>query len=384
VLVIRAQCNSVRSSTFRRAAGVIALCLFVGAALGEDAASLFARAQARERAGDLAAAERLYRQVIRIDPRSAEALANLGVVLARQQKYAAAIEQYSRALAIKPALVSLRLILGLALLNSGRAATAVDEIQAYLKSEPGDRRAQQLLANALLESDRYSEAARAFEGLLPGDPGVHLGLGAAYARLGRREDAEQQFRLALSAGDTAAVQLAIGQAYLAANDFDRAIAALKRAVELAPKLPGLHFALGSGYWKQQRVSEALAEWRAELAVDPNSFEAGFALGAALIETRQETEGERQLRSALALRPDHAPTLYYLGRVLWKRGDIRGVKFLEESVGLDPSNRAAHYLLARAYKQQGRDAAAARHFAAVEDLSRRQVAEEVDIIESATK
>lgn len=376
----RVQCSLVRSWNFR----ICVCCLLAAAACAQDTSTLFRQAQSREQAGDLKAAERLYMAVLRADPGSAEAAANLGVVLARQQKYADAIQHYLKALALKPSLVALHINVGLALLKSGQPQRAIGEFQAYLTTYPDDRRARQLLANALLESDEYHDAARTFEALLPGDASVHLGLGAAYARIGKRAEAEQQFALALADGDTAAVQLAIGQAYLGINDFERAGTALHRALALDARTPGLHFALGSSHWKQQRIREAISEWRTELDLDPNSFEANFALGAALVEKKDDMEGEQRLRRAMALRPDHGPTLYYLGRVLWKRNDVRGLRLLEKSVKLDAGNRAAHYLLARAYKRRGDEQAAARHFAIVENLGRMQVEQDIDIVQSATK
>lgn len=348
----------------------------------QDARALFEQAQASERAGDLTAAERLYRQVTQRDPASAEAHANLGVVLASQQKFAAAIEHYRRALRIKPALDPLRINLGLALLKSGQARQAARELGQYIDAHPDDRRARQLLANALLESDQYEQAARHYQELLPSDDlSIRLGLGAAYTRLGRRAEAERLFSEVAMAENSAAVQLAIGQAYLAVNDLASAEEALKRAAALDPKLPGLHFALGSARWKRQQSAEAIAEWQQELKTDPGNFEASFALGAALAESNESDTAEPHLKKARALRPAHGPTLYYLAKIAWKRRSPEAAILLKESVKLDPSNRPAHYLLAQIYKAQGNTQAAARELAVVQDLARKQVQDDIDILEN---
>jgi tetratricopeptide (TPR) repeat protein len=348
----------------------------------KTAAELFRTAQVLEKQGDMAAAERLYRRVLALDPRSAEAAANLGVVLVRQGRYQESIRQYQRALRLKPELYALHLNLGLALLHLGQPRQAAMQFEAYLKRQPGDRRARQLLATALLESDQYERAAHLYEQLLPGDASVHLGLGAAYARLGRREEAEREFGAALGDGESPAALLAIGHAYLAWNDFARAESTLLRAAQLDPRLSGLHFALGACYWKQQRTEKAIEHWRQEAQLDPNSFEANFVLGAALVEAKQDSAAEPYLRKAVRLRPQHGLSLYYLGRVLWKRGDLEGLRLLARSVELEPENRAAHYLLARAYQQRGQKTRAARHFAALDELVRRKVSEDIDIVAGA--
>ena len=192
------------------------------------------------------------------------------------------------------------------------------------------------------------------------------------------------FEVVLREDNSAPVQLAIGQAYLAANDFTSASEAFERARKLDPHLPGLHFAIGASFWKQQRAADAIAAWREELKTEPGSFETNFALGAALVERSRFGEGERRLSAARSLRPDHAPTLYYLGRIAWKRRGPEALTLVRRSVELDGSNRAARYLLAQIYTARGWKQAAAREFAAVRALSNRQVDEDVDILSSARK
>ncbi|MFN0100907.1 MAG: tetratricopeptide repeat protein [Bryobacteraceae bacterium] len=344
--------------------------------------ALFEKAQARERASDWPGAERLYASVIAADPNSAEAYANLGVVLAKQQRFAPAIDRYRSALRLKPQLTALHINLGLALLKTSQPALAAVEFQAFLARNPQDPRARQLFATALLEADQYSSAATEFEKLLPSDDlAVRLGLATAYARLNRRGDAEALFAGVLQKEKSPAVQLAVGQAYLAANDFDAAQAALERALALDAKLPGGHFTLGAIFWKRQMPGEAIGHWKRELELDAVHFESCFAVGAALVENNKLGEAEPYLVRSRGLRPAHAPTLYYLGRIFWKTGRT-AAPLLEESVKLDPGNRAAHFLLAQIYKAQGNTSAAARELAAVKELAGQRVQEEIDILEKA--
>jgi len=70
--------------TFR----LVALSLFLARGLtASDPQALFEKARALELSGDWAAAEAAYREYLRHTPASPEALTNLGVVLAQQQKY---------------------------------------------------------------------------------------------------------------------------------------------------------------------------------------------------------------------------------------------------------------------------------------------------------
>ncbi len=360
------------------------LLLFLGSAVGAaDARALFEKARALEQAGDWGAAESAYRACLRQDPDSAEALSNLGVVLAKQEKYDGAIDAYRRALRLKPGLAQVRLNLGLAYYKLGNRRSAIAQFERYLQNDPQNRQVRQLLATALLESDRYEEAAKLFESLMPSDdPSVRLGLAIAYVRLKRTADAQPLMEEFTRNESSAPVQLALGQAYLGINDFENAGARFGRALELDPSLKSAHFYLGAMHWKQQDMDGAISEWRLELERDAGSFEALFALGAALAEKGDAAEAEALLTKARGMRPEHAPTLFYLGKLAWKQRRASAMALLERSVKMDPDNRAAHFLLAQVYREQGRAEDAARELRVVRALSARGVQEDIDIVQGA--
>jgi len=160
------------------------LAVAAGLLAATDDRALFEKARALEQTGDLAGAEAAYRALLKLNPGSAEALGNLGVVLAGQAKYDAAVEVYRRALRLRPALAALHLNLGLAYYKAEKREPAIEQFRLYLKKDPSNRQARQLLATALLETDRFHEAAEVFESLMPAeDFSIRLGLAAASVRV---------------------------------------------------------------------------------------------------------------------------------------------------------------------------------------------------------
>ena len=136
-------CNLRLSLTFR----LVALSLFLARGLtASDPQALFEKARALELSGDWAAAEAAYREYLRHTPASPEALSNLGVVLAQQQKYDEAVRFYRRALRLRPSLLQIHLNIGLACYKAGKPSAAVDHFNAYLRHDPMSRQARQLLA----------------------------------------------------------------------------------------------------------------------------------------------------------------------------------------------------------------------------------------------
>lgn len=354
-------------------------CLYPGAP-ASDFQMLFEKGRACEQAADWACAEASYRACLELQPAAAEALSNLGVVLAHQGKFDAAIAAYVRTLRLRPSLTPVRVNLGLAYYKTGRLAAAIREFRLYLAKDPGNRQTRQLLATALLESDQYAEAAEAYKSLLPGgDLSIRLGLAIAYARLKRVDESERLLDAFLADPNSAASRLALGQAYLAANDFERSEQAFRAALQLEPSLAGAHFGLGAVRWKQQDEEGAIEEWRAELNTDPANFEAVFALGATIAVKGDLAEARTLLERARSMRSGDAATLYHLARIDWKEHRPGALELLEKSVRLDPKNRQARYLLAQVYRAQGRDADAAREFDMVRRLSAQDLGRDEDVL-----
>ena len=121
-------------------------------ALVRDAQSLIRTANERLAAGDRAGAERLYREVLRLDPDSYDAHLNLGVLhgLAdRNREAAAALE---RAIEIDPERADAHALLTIAYIRTGRAEEGLRQLEKALELDPDHPRAREILRS--LSGDR--------------------------------------------------------------------------------------------------------------------------------------------------------------------------------------------------------------------------------------
>src|SRR6266545_4798481 len=130
-------------------------------------AQTFEEAAALHQAGKLADAERAYRAVIRRGGAGAEVWANLGALLARQDRFDEAVEAYRKALEMAPQLAKVRLNLGLAYFKADRFEPAGQEFSAYLAADPGNRQALQLRAMCALEMEKFEDAVAGYLALMP-------------------------------------------------------------------------------------------------------------------------------------------------------------------------------------------------------------------------
>lgn len=147
-----------------------------------------AAAMRHHQAGRLVEAERLYLQVLTVEPGNLQALTLSGAIAHLTGRHDCAVERFSRALAISEQ-PDLHYNLGLARWALGQRKDAIAHWSRALALNPHFAPAHMNLGNALREEGRLPEAIghlrRAAE--LQPSPFVHNNLGLALASLGDRE-----------------------------------------------------------------------------------------------------------------------------------------------------------------------------------------------------
>jgi hypothetical protein len=110
-----------------------------------------------------------------------------------------------------------------------------------------------------------------------------------------------------------------------------------------------------------RFSDAVAALERAVELAPERRAAVLSLGLLYAEIGPAARAERSLTQALALDPNDAETHAALGSVYCSQGDLkRGRAHAEQALALDPGVLTAHQNLARIAARQGREAEAKQH------------------------
>jgi Flp pilus assembly protein TadD len=109
-------------------------------------------------AGNLAEAERIYRQILTVDPRHADSLHLLGVIAFHAGRADASRELIQKAIAINPAVPEYHSNLGNVLKAFGDVENAIASYRQALALRPEFADAQYNLGNAFLNDERLEEA----------------------------------------------------------------------------------------------------------------------------------------------------------------------------------------------------------------------------------
>ncbi len=203
----------------------------------------------------------------------------------------------------------------------------------------------------LLDAGRLSAAVSALSratDLDPREAASHQALGRTLLRLGRVAEAAQSLSLATTLRDDAAAYHDLGVALHQQGLHAEAIAAYRRAVELAPEMADAHVGLGRLLEASGEDEEAAQCFRRAAATTPDPEAAGLNLAHALMLEEDFPGAEGRLRHALEHNPHNGTLTKSLGDVLARQGRFtEASEAFDRALDLNPRSAAAHYAVIEA-------------------------------------
>jgi tetratricopeptide (TPR) repeat protein len=266
-------------------------------------------------------------------------------------------------------------------LQLGDNAAALPILTRLVATNPKEPALRRLLAQALVANRQPQEAVQALEeahAAVPDDVETSFALATGYLRIKKVDAADALFKQVIAARPIPQTYVLIGRAYRDAAQYDRARAALEKALAMDPRVRHAHFYLGTVAVMREgvvRVEEAIVEFRKELKLAPDDPLVNLRLGMALVEAHREQEALPALQIA-ARAPDAGwQAFQYLGRCQLALGDApNAVISLRKAVDLSAKLPVQshignlHYQLALALRQAGDAKAADAEFAAASAMA----------------
>lgn len=243
------------------------------------------RGIALHRSGDLAGAERHYREQLALEPDNPDALHLLGLVVYRAGDLGEAQALIKRALARDPGNPVFLGNLGNAQKDAGDAGAAMASYRAALDIDPRAAGSRNNLGTLLMAAGRLDEAIACFRAVLAHAPDhvrAWFNLGVAAARQGRAQDAVEALRHAVALqADFAAAWGELGLALQSLGRIDEAVDAFRRRVERSPQSAAAHADLALARHRAGELVAARASYERALALDADALEVRCNLCALL-------------------------------------------------------------------------------------------------------
>jgi tetratricopeptide (TPR) repeat protein len=314
----------------------------------------FSAAQTFQLAGDLEHAESEYRQVLTL------ALQRLGDLAAAEKGDSPeASHLLEEAVEGQPDYVEARVDLATVYFQQGKLDQAKAQASEAIKTDPRNARALHLRGNIAFAQGHFAEAAEDLHTAmgLQGDFETAYSLALAYLSLHKLAEATLLFDEVLNdMGSTPQLHVLLGRAYRETGYLEHAIREFKKAIELDPRYPRVHYYLALAYLAQgekERFPEARALFEQELAINPKEFYSTYFLGIIHLEEREFPAAEDYLQRALRLQPDNPDPLLYLGQTYFETNHIQwALEALKRCVDLTTDPTRNNYQISKAYSMMG--------------------------------
>ncbi len=179
----------------------------------------------------------------------------------------------------------------------------------------------------------YVNAAKDLEAAIrlePGDFRTHNGLGFALMKLGRVDEAIEQYRRSIELNPThPEAYNYLGEALTGKGAVLEATLQFEKAAETAPDSAAIHKNLGMLYASLQLPKKAVHHFRKAVEASPGDADARRDLGHALADNGDMSGAKRELVQAVNQSGGKDPlALHLLGRVYGELGDLKAAEQTE--------------------------------------------------------
>ena len=371
------------------------------------------QANSYDHAGQIQDAERLYNDILQIEPKHPEANHNLAKLLIQKDQVQAALPLFLNALESKPNSILFWLgyintliyleqyeeannILEQGRLN-GLVDSAFDQLEAFLRSKaqvdhdsPTPLQIESVMG--LYSQGKIEEALESLNLLIkqyPGDPVLYNFKGTCCYIRNQKNESIDNFKKALGLKpDYAEAHYNIGNVFHFTGVLDAAIKSYERALKIKPNYPEVSNNLGFIFDKTGEHETAIIHYRKAISdrpdfveaynnlglsyrnlgqldlsvltfehaleIAPNYPEAHSNLGLSLYDLGQLDDAITHYHQALKLKPDFAEVYNRLGTSYNYLNEFnKAITSYEEAIKLDPNHFDAYSNLANVLSEQGK-------------------------------
>jgi protein O-GlcNAc transferase len=308
--------------------------------------------------GKLGDAERLFKTVLRAEPKHVGALNLIGVVLMQSGRFAEAEDYFCLALQQNAHSDATLYNYGLVLKALNRPAEAFEQFGKALRINASVAETWNNRGTALNDLKRHEEAIADFDKALALSPRYADALynkGKSLAALGRCEAAFAAFEAALAINsDLAEAWLGRGKMLLERDKHKQALESFDRALALKPDLVEAWLGRANLLFALRRYSDAASAYDRALAFKPEPAQAWAGSGKIAFEHKRYDDAFSAYDRALKLDPSFAEAWVGRGSVSFERQQFDdALADYEKAVSLKPDLAAGLLLIGNVHLEQKR-------------------------------
>ena len=311
------------------------------------------RGQAALKANDQQLAATEFRSVLKLDPANVEAHANLGVMAFFHGDCNGAEDEFRAALRTAPTLIKAQALLSICERRLGQPTAQADMQGAFTKLDDAKMKTQvgMELADDYYQQGQLEETVGVLHELLNLNPdNVDI---LFFAQRVYSELADNTLnKLAVLAPGSARMEQLIAEKLINAGDLKDATEHYEKALQIDPKLPGMHFELAETMMESspndaRTQAFATKELQIAIQVDGDSARVECELGRIAMLQSQTDQALAHYKRAYELNSkDTQAQMGLAGALEMQENHEQAAAYLRMAIASDPFNATAHYRLSQ--------------------------------------
>lgn len=309
-------------------------------------------------AGKQADANRRIQEVLKINPRSTEALVLSGRMTLAKRNGKDAVQAFRTVLHDQPELATVHFLLGQAYQVTGEINLAKESLEQAIALYPGQVDAHRALVGLEAQSGRPQQARARLDDLLKQRPddlvALDMLMNLDLVTKNWTQAAHTLERLKSISKDSVVVSMAEGRLREAQGQLDQAAQAYERATVLAPNEPEPLLSLLKVEIAQTHTDQTKARLEALVAAQPDHLFGHGLLGEVLAMTGHPKEADSQFKEATMVNPKWiTPWLDWGNLWLAQKLPDQAVQVIQAGLTVNQDSEELYMLLALAHTVNGR-------------------------------
>lgn len=291
---------------------------------------------------DLTEAGKVVDAMLRIAPNNLIVILHRAIIQFLEGKFEDAKTNADRVLARVPDQSQAMVVSGFSAYHLGQFEQARRHLEAHVNSNPQDQMSRMILGATLL---RLGQAEKAYE--IVGSPDIEVPDHGAYLSVllesalasGNRAAALDYLeRLAEKSPEDAGLQGRLGTVRLQGGDFDGAVSAFNKAIELAPDEIRNYERLFYAHLRQEADGAALEVAKTVESRFPDKGTGDLLRGIVLVNQEKLPEAQAAFESALEKDPDDLAAANNISSILLLQGETDQARaFMDKALEKHPDN-----------------------------------------------
>ncbi len=324
------------------------------------------------KSGDDQSAIPLYKQIIHLDNSNLDAFNNLGGIYRRLKMYDESIAVLEQAVLTDSTNIQIYYNLGFTYKLMGKFQDAINCFEQVVEANQNDVLAYNHLGTIYQQTNRNDKAVQSFlRGLKvdPNHPVLHLNLAKSYELLGQKDKALLEYESALKSkpGWLEAID-SYTDLLLDKNKTREASDIVNQALRLNPKNSQLHAKMGNVYKKRYDFQNADDEYNTAISLDEKNENAYLGLAQSNELQSKKNEAIRIIEEAELINPHNDKIAQSHAHILLTAEKLNSAsKKIKEIYNKNPNDVKALNLLAQYYICKGEKGKASGCFKKIESI-----------------